>query len=121
MLATVANHARVCELDAKGRREQTSRVAKTRRELLEVELTRLEAEALILDRDFRRVPLLMLFALSAIPAYSIWGPTAAIYAVLAAPCLVITALYLVGVRRAENKQMREEIANQLGTKEQEPG
>ncbi len=80
---------------------------------MEQELERLRSEAKILERDWRRVPFLFVFILSAVPAYLIWGPTAAFYAILCTPCLVITALYLLGVRRAENKQSIEELEQQL--------
>ena len=36
----------------------------------------------------------------------------AVYALLAVPCLVITAYYLIGVRRAENRQNIEELERQ---------
>jgi hypothetical protein len=80
---------------------------------MEREVERLEGEALVLERDWRRVPALMVFALTALPAYWIWGSVAAFYAILCAPCLVITALYLVGVRRAENRQALAELRKQL--------
>lgn len=67
----------------------------------------------ILERDWRRIPFLGLFLLSAGPAYWIWGPTAAVYAVLCTPALVGTALYLIGVRRSENRHEIEELEGQL--------
>lgn len=88
-------------------------MAKTRRDLIEVEIERLEEQGVLLERDWRRIPYLGAFVLSAGPAYWIWGPTAAFYAILCAPCLVGTALYLVGVRRSENKQLLEELQGQL--------
>lgn len=84
-----------------------------RRALIEKEVERLHDEAKILERDWRRVPLLFAFILTAGPAYWIWGPTAALYAVLCTPCLVITALYLLGVRRSENRQSIAELERQL--------
>lgn len=80
---------------------------------MEAELLRLESEQAILDRDYRRVPLLFVFGLLTIPVYFLWGGTAAIYAILCTPCLVITALYLVGVRRAENRNEMVEIRRSL--------
>lgn len=85
----------------------------TRRELIEIEVERLEHEAKILERDWRRIPLLMASVVLAVPAYFVWGATAAIVAVLLAPCLVVTALYLIGVRRAENRQTIGELRRQL--------
>ncbi len=84
-----------------------------RRALIEQEIERLHGEAKILERDWRRVPLLFAFILTAGPAYWIWGPTAALYAVLCTPCLVITAVYLLGVRRSENRQSIAELERQL--------
>jgi len=85
----------------------------TRRELIEAEVTRLEALQKELDRDYRRVPLLLAFGLLTIPVYYIWGTTAAIYAILCTPCLLIAALYLVGVRRADNKKEMLELRRTL--------
>ncbi len=77
------------------------------------EVERLHEEAKTLEREMQRVPWLFAFIVIAIPAHLIWGPTAAFYAVLFAPCLVGTAFYLVGVRRAENRANVEEIERQL--------
>jgi hypothetical protein len=88
-------------------------VAKTRRELVESEIHRLRALGDDLERDWRRIPYLGVFLLTAGPAYWIWGPTAAFYAVLCTPCLVVTALYLIGVRRSANRQELEELERQL--------
>ena len=49
----------------------------------------------------------------AAPVYFIWGGTAAFYTVLAAPCLVLTALYLLAVRRAENRQLIAETKAEI--------
>lgn len=76
-------------------------------------MERLESEAKVLERDWRRIPWLFVFVLSAVPAYLIWGNTAAIYAILCTPCLVGTAAYLLGVRRAENQQSLRELQQQL--------
>lgn len=104
-------------LDRSGGRNKPRGVA-DRRELIEKEIERLREEAKVLERDWRRVPYLFAFVLSAVPAYLIWGPTAAFYAVLCTPCLVVTALYLLGVRRAENRQSIAELERQL--REREP-
>lgn len=88
-------------------------MAKTRKDLIEIEIERLEREGVLLDRDWHRIPYLGIFILSAGPAYWIWGPTAAFYAILCVPCLVVTALYLIGVRRSDNRQSLEELRGQL--------
>lgn len=85
----------------------------TRRELIEIELVRLEGEANVLERDWRRIPYLAVLVVLAVPVYYVWGAIAALGAVLAVPCLVVTALYLIGVRRYENKQNIEELRAQL--------
>lgn len=85
----------------------------TRPELIEQEIARLREESKALERDWRRVPWLFAFILTALPANYLWGPTAAFYAILCTPCLVIAALYLVGVRRAENKATTHELERQL--------
>jgi hypothetical protein len=80
---------------------------------MEAEVHRLEALQKELDRDYRRVPFLFVFGLLTIPVYFIWGATAAIYAILCTPCLVITALYLIGVRKADNKKETLELRRTL--------
>ncbi len=91
----------------------------TRAELIAAEIDRLKDEAKILERDWRRIPFLFAFILFAGPAHWIWGPTAAFYAILCVPCLVITAAYLIGVRRRENTELLGELEGQL--EELEPG
>src|SRR5688572_3928301 len=80
-------------------------MSQTRLELLVADLERLENERDALLRDWRRAPLLITTVVLAAPVYAIWGPTAAFYTVIAAPCLVLTALYLLAVRRTENRQL----------------
>lgn len=106
------NAARVNGLDRQGAWPKHPGVA-TRRELMEREVERLEGEAKVLERDWRRIPWLFVFVLSAVPAFLIWGKTAAIYAILCTPCLVGTAAYLLGVRRSENQQSLRELQRQL--------
>ena len=90
-------------------------MGETRRELMVAELKRLDEEVEALDREWRRVSLLFAFVVLAAPAYFIWGPLAAFYTVLFTPCLVVTAAYLVGVRKREAKDLREELQQQLTT------
>lgn len=85
----------------------------SRRELLEQEVQRLHAEAAVLEREWRRAPWLFATIAAAIPVHFLWGPAAAVYSILFAPCLVVTALYLVGVRRAENRANSAELERQL--------
>jgi hypothetical protein len=81
----------------------------TRLELMDQELERLREEGRTLEREWRRVPWLSSTVVLAAPTYAIWGPLAALYAVLFVPCLVIAALYLIGVRRSENRATLEEL------------
>ncbi|MCA9610298.1 MAG: hypothetical protein KC619_32105 [Myxococcales bacterium] len=84
-------------------------MSSSREALMDAELARLAEEGKALDREWRRVPLLFAFVVTAAPAYWIWGPLAALYAVLFTPALVGTAAYLVGVRRRENRELHAEL------------
>lgn len=85
----------------------------TRAELIEAEIERLKGEAKILERDWRRIPFLAGFFALALPVHWIWGPTASFYTVLCVPCLVVTAAYLIGVRKRENRDLLAELEDQL--------
>lgn len=73
------------------------------------ELARLAEEGGALEREWRRIPYLFGLGLFAVPVYWIGGPLAALGVVLATPCLVGTAAYLVGVRRRENRELHAEL------------
>lgn len=83
---------------------------------MEAEVMRLAAQQEKLERDWRRIPFLAAFGLTAIPAYHIWGGWAALYALLFTPCLMISATYLIGVRRSETRQLRMELERSLAEK-----
>ena len=85
----------------------------TRRELVAEEVVRLKSEAEVLQRDWRRIPFLGVLGFLAVPAYFVWGPLAGIAVVLMVPALLLTATYLIGVRRAENRQSIDELERQL--------
>jgi hypothetical protein len=53
---------------------------------MEREVERLESEAKVLERDWRRIPFLGAVAVLAVPAYYIWGPLAALTVIVIAPC-----------------------------------
>lgn len=78
-----------------------------------IEIERLKGEAEVLERDWRRIPYLAGFIVLAGPAHLIWGPIAAMYAVLCVPCLIGTAYYLIGVRKRENRDLLVELEEQL--------
>lgn len=80
---------------------------------MEIEVKRLASEQEKLDRDWRRIPFLLSFVVTSIPAYLLWGGWAALYAILFTPCLVIAATYLVGVRRAETRAAMAELQRAL--------
>ncbi|MGE0790288.1 MAG: hypothetical protein AB7S26_31725 [Sandaracinaceae bacterium] len=85
----------------------------SRAELVALEIERLKGEAKILQRDWRRIPFLAAFIVLAAPAFFVWGPAAAMYTVLAVPCLIGTAAYLVGVRIRENRELLRELQDQV--------
>lgn len=80
---------------------------------MRAEIARLIEEDQSLDRDWRRIPYLLAFAVLAAPAYWIWGPLAAIGALLCTPCLLGTAAYLIGVRKREARDLRAELEGEL--------
>jgi hypothetical protein len=88
-------------------------MAKTRIDLLEAELERLKQEGAQLERDWRRIPLLTTTVVFVAPVYFVWGPTAAFYGVLCVPSLVLTAIYLVMVRRNENRDLIGDVRRQI--------
>ena len=88
-------------------------MARTRPDLIEKEIERLEEQATLLERDWKRLPYLWGGMLLVGPIWLIWGPVVGLYALLCVPCLFFTALYLVGVRRSENRQMLAEMRRQL--------
>lgn len=91
----------------------SSRSKETRRDLIAKEVVRLRELGLELERDWRRIPYLGGTVLLVGPAFWIWGPTVGLYALLCVPALVVTALYLVGVRRAENREQVADYERQL--------
>lgn len=85
----------------------------TRRDLIAKEVVRLREEGKLLERDWKRVPFLFGTVILVGPAFWIWGPTVGLYGLLCVPSLVVTALYLVGVRRAENREQIAGFVQQL--------
>lgn len=81
--------------------------------LLESEVTRLEHELSILQRQWDRKHLLAFFGLLAIPAYFLFGGLVAGVVVLCTPALVATQAYLLAVRRVECRQLISETKREL--------
>lgn len=88
-------------------------MARTRPDLIEKEIERLEEQATLLEKDWKRLPYLWGTLLLVGPIWLIWGPVVGLYAFLCVPSLFFTALYLVGVRRSENRQTLEELRRPL--------
>ena len=76
---------------------------------MDEELARLVEEGAALEREWRRIPYLFAVGALAVPVYFVWGPLVALAVLLATPCLVGTAAYLVGVRRRENRELHAEL------------
>ncbi|MFK7985699.1 MAG: hypothetical protein AB8I08_06675 [Sandaracinaceae bacterium] len=76
-------------------------------------MARLREEREKLAREWKQVPYLGLSIVLVAPIYWIWGPVPAFYTVLCVPSLVVTAYYLIGVRRNENKENIAELERQL--------
>ncbi len=77
-----------------------------RERLLEAEVVRLREQLAILEAQWKKKHWLALFGLLAIPLFvlvpsPLWG----IGALMATPCLVLTQAYLIGMRRAECREL----------------
>ncbi|MBN8609509.1 MAG: hypothetical protein J0L92_02935 [Deltaproteobacteria bacterium] len=80
--------------------------------LLEGELSRLQKELAILDRQWARKHLLAAFGLVALPALY-FGTLYAVIVLLCTPALVATQAYLIGVRRSECRELIEEARREI--------
>lgn len=81
--------------------------------MLQSEVTRLEHELSILERQWNRKHRLGFFALLAIPAYFLFGPLIAGVVLLCTPALIGMQAYLLGVRRMECRQLILETQREL--------
>ena len=91
------------------------RVPQVQKHLVEREVVRLREEGVQLAKEWSRVPWLAASIVLVVPCYLIWGATVMFYGVLCVPCLVLTAYYLIGVRRRENQRLVAEYEHQLET------
>lgn len=84
-----------------------------RQRRIEAEIERLEDVRQSLEREWTRLPWLLIAGVLAIPAFFIWGVGSAILVLLAVLSLYGTAAYLVGVRRRETQGEIEDMRGDL--------
>lgn len=87
--------------------------ADEKRQMVEAELKRLEAELVVLQRQWDKKHHLAAFGLLTLPAFYFWGVPALILGLLATPSLVLTQAYLIGVRRHECEELIAEAKQRL--------
>lgn len=80
-----------------------------KRELMEEELVRLDGLLHDLEKDWKKVPYVLVLALGAIPAYLAYGTMGSSLTILGVLSLVAISYYLIGVRKAEYRGEMEEI------------
>lgn len=92
------------------------------REMYEIELRRLDAEAEELKRSWSRVPWFAVCFLSAPILGSLYGVGVGVVAFLISGALCGMRTYLVGIRVSENRWTRQSLARDLaeGTRAPEP-
>jgi hypothetical protein len=88
--------------------------------LLEAEITRLDKELGILQRQWDKKERLLLFGLAAIPVYFVWGGFGAFVVIACTPFLLLTQAYLLGVRRVECRQLIAEARKDIARLELGP-
>ena len=79
----------------------------------EAELVRLDDEFSDLQEHWLRVPRFAWFALLAPFAWYAYGFAGALIVMLVTPALVGTRAYLIGMRKSENRWIRESVAREL--------
>lgn len=75
--------------------------ASEQRERLVAEVKRLRGLRADLDREWRQLRWSVIPALLALPAFFFWGPIGSAMVILAVASIVVTAAYLILVRRKE--------------------
>ena len=85
----------------------------TKKELIVIEIARLKDQAVGLERDWKRIPFLFVSIVVVAPVHWIYGPTASCFTLFFVPSLVLTAVYLIGVRRRVNEIQIVELTAQL--------
>lgn len=86
---------------------------RTKHELLQVEQERLRNELAILERQWSRKEWLLLFALTAIPAYFFGGTRWALLFLFATPPLLATQAYLLWIRQRECRDLIRQAERDL--------
>ena len=75
--------------------------ANAQRQKLVAEVKRLRGLRSDLDREWRQLRWAAIPSLLAVPAFFLWGPIGSSLVILAVASIVVTAAYLIGVRRKE--------------------
>jgi hypothetical protein len=83
------------------------------REKYELELRRLDEQFAQLEHQFQRIPRYALFALLAPVVGYAYGFASAMVELMVTAALVGTSFYLTGVRKSENRWLRESVAREL--------
>jgi len=83
-----------------------------RADMMVEEIERLKKQLAVLDRQWSQKHYLALFGLLAIPAFFV-GVMYGVIVLLCTPALVVTQAYLVGIRRAECRELIAEARREL--------
>ncbi len=83
-----------------------------RADMMAEEIERLKKQLAVLDRQWSQKHYLALFGLLAIPAFFV-GVMYGVIVLLCTPALVLTQAYLVGIRRAECRELIAEARREL--------
>lgn len=86
---------------------------------LEGELVRLRGQIDSLERDWQRLPRMLVLAVLAVPAGVLWGALAAALVALAVMILVGVGGYLIQVRKNEYRTEMETVQRDLRTLERQ--
>jgi hypothetical protein len=88
-------------------------MSESQKEKYRIEIARLDAEILDLERLWQQVPWFACTVLLAPVAGLVWGWGAAVVALLVSAALVGTRAYLVAVRKTENRWSRAQLVSDL--------
>ena len=88
-------------------------MSESQKEKYRIEIARLDAEILDLERLWKQVPWFACTALLAPLAGLAWGCGAAVVALLVSAALVGTRAYLIAVRKTENRWSRAQLVSDL--------
>jgi hypothetical protein len=88
-------------------------MSESQKEKYRIEIARLDAEIVDLERLWKQVPWFACTALLAPVAGFVWGWGAAVVALLVSAALVGTRAYLIAVRKTENRWSRRQLVSDL--------